>query len=436
VDPSDLVNPDVLDADGLIALPGLVDLHTHLRQPGNEAAETIASGTAAAARGGYTAVFAMANTDPVCDSAEAVRRLRALVGGDKESLGDSCRHSARSRRIHLTDVDNNQWFYAKSADPSTPSQSAEVLPVGAITVGLEGSQVADMEGMHAAGVTYFSDDGKCVMNASIMREALIRARALSAVVAQHSQDSHLAGGFACLPSPRACLDAHSPGPEDWPTVAESVIVARDVQLAIDTGAHLHVCHVSTAESVEIIAWAKARGVRVTAEVTGHHLLLGSALLDTRDTTYKVNPPLRDAENVEAVRAGLASGIIDAVATDHAPHTPADKAKDFPLAKPGMLGLETVLGVVIEVMVSTGRLDWASVADRMSHTPARIGGVAERHGRPLRVGEPANFVLLDPTRRTVIDRDTSSSRSRNNPYHGLDLPDPVVGTWWNGRRTFG
>ena len=425
-DPSDLTRPRVIDASGLIALPGLVDLHTHLRESGTSSAdgsssrgvgatdddscgghggqrvaETIATGTAAAARGGFTAVFAMANTDPVTDDAV---RVRALLRRSRDA-------------------------------------SADVIPVGAITRGLKGVEPADIDGMHAEGVTYFSDDGRCVMDAGLMREALMRIGRFGGVAAQHAQDHSLAGDRACFPDD-SCSVPDSPVPETWrdsatcwPRVAESVIVARDAQLALDTGTHVHICHVSTAESVEVLRWAKSRGIPITAEVTPHHLLLGSDLLASADTRYKVNPPLRGLEDREAVRLALADGTIDVVATDHAPHFPTDKDKPFPDAKPGMIGLEYALGVVIEILVTTGLLDWRGVADRMSVVPARIGGISARQGRPLEIGEPATLTLIDPARHGIVNKDDSLSLGRNNPYAGMDLPDPVLLTLWSGRITY-
>jgi len=397
-DPASLTRPRVIDASGLVALPGLVDLHTHLREPAPVPAETLATGTAAAARGGFTAVFAMANTDPVTDTAERVRDLR-------------------NRAAEL---------------------SAEVIPVGAITRGLGGAELAEIEQMHAEGVTYFSDDGHCVMDASAMRQALRRVGAFSGVVAQHSQDHTLAGSLSCRPDgPRRTRGPEpvTPDPTCWPRSAEAVIVARDVQLALDTGAHVHVCHISTAEAVDVVRWAKSQSIPVTAEVTPHHLLLGCDLLDSDDTRFKVNPPLRALEDREAVRQALADGTIDLVATDHAPHLPSDKDKPFPQAKPGMVGLEWALGVVIETMVNSGLLDFSGVADRLSHAPARIGQISTHQGRPLQVGEPANLTLIDPARRAIVDKEDSLSLGRNNPYHGLDLPNPVLATWWSGRMTY-
>ncbi len=381
------------DADGLVALPGLVDLHTHLREPGREDAETVASGTQAAARGGYTAVFAMANTDPVTDTGQAAEHVLALGRRDGR---------------------------------------AQVVPIGAISKGLAGVELAELGSMNQrAGVTVFSDDGMCVMNAGLMRRALEYVTAFDGVIAQHAQDTNLAGPSACCHESEISGRLGLPG---WPAAAESVIIARDVQLAKVTGSRLHVCHVSTAESVDVIRWAKAQGIRVTAEVTPHHLYLTTREVESYDPTYKVNPPLRTDEHVEAVREGLADGTIDIVATDHAPHASQDKDDHaFGDARPGMLGLEQALAVVMET--SLERLGWQGIADRMSIAPARIGGISDVQGRPLAVGAPATLTLVDPAARAVVDRARSASTSRNNPYHGRELPDPVVATIWAGQVTY-
>jgi dihydroorotase len=383
---------EIVDGTGLVALPGLVDLHTHLREPGREDAETVESGTRAAALGGFTAVHAMANTDPVADTAGVVEQV---------------------------------WRLGREAG------YCDVRPVGAVTVGLAGERLAELGAMadSAAKVRVFSDDGKCVSDAVLMRRALEYVKAFDGVVAQHAQE------------PRLTEDAQMNegelsgrlGLTGWPAVAEEAIIARDVLLAEHVGSRLHVCHVSTAGSVEIVRWAKARGVSVTAEACPHHLLLTDDLAATYDPIYKVNPPLRSATDVEALRAGLADGTIDIVATDHAPHPHEDKDCEWAAAAFGMLGLETALSIVQRTMVDPGLLDWAGVAERMSHAPARIGRVADQ-GRPLVEGEPANVVLYDPSVTRVVDPSESASLSRNTPYRGMELPGRVVATFLRGRPT--
>ncbi len=388
------VGVERFDADGLLALPGLVDLHTHLRQPGREDAETVDSGTAAAARGGFTCVHAMANTTPVTDTAEAAEYVAGL--GEREG-------------------------------------HCEVRVVGAITKGLDGEELAELGLMANSGahVRVFSDDGRCVSDSQLMRRALSYVRTFDGVIAQHSQDTQLADSHACCHESEWSGRLGLPG---WPSQAESVIVARDVQLAELTDSRVHVCHVSTAESVDIVRWAKKRGIKVTAEATPHHLLLDTPLVAGYDTTFKVNPPLRTSEHLEAVREALADGTIDIVGTDHAPHARQDKDHPFDVALPGMIGLEQALAVVMEVMVNTGRMDWPTLVERMVTAPARIGQVSTQ-ARPLTPGEPANLVLVDPSARAVVDRDASRSRARNNPYHGRELPDPVVATFWKGAATY-
>ena len=383
-----------LDADGLVALPGLVDLHTHLREPGREDAETVESGTMAAARGGFTAVLAMANTDPVTDTAEAAVHVA--------SLGARTGH-------------------------------AEVVPVGAVSKGLAGAELAELGLMarSSAGVRMFSDDGRCVADARLMRRALEYVRAFDGVIAQHAQDPQLAGPGACCHEGEISGKLGLPG---WPAAAEAGVVARDVQIAELTRSRLHICHVSCAETVDVIRWAKQRGINVTAEVAPHHLMLTTSEVAGYDPTYKVNPPLRPDEHVEAVREALADGTIDAVATDHAPHARHDKEHAFAEAAFGMLGLETALAVVLETMINPARLSWSELAKRMSIMPAHIARLADQ-GRALVVGEPANLVLVDPAARAIVDRDASTSLSRNNPWHGRELPDPVVATIWAGRITY-
>ena len=391
---ADLGGARVIEAESLLALPGLVDLHTHLREPGREDSETVDTGTRAAAAGGFTAVHAMANTDPVADTAGVVEQVWRL--------GAEAGH-------------------------------CDVHPVGAVTVGLDGQRLAELGAMadSAARVRVFSDDGRCVHDALLMRRALEYVKAFDGVIAQHAQE------------PRLTEDAQmnegtmsgALGLRGWPAVAEEAIIARDVLLTEHVGSRLHVCHVSTAGSVDLIRWAKARGIDVTAEVTPHHLLLTDELVATYDPVYKVNPPLRTADDVRALREGLADGTIDVVATDHAPHPAEGKDCEWAAAAMGMTGLETALSVVVEAMVETGLLDWAGVVERMSATPARIGRLAAQ-GRPLAVGEPANLTLVDPVARTTVSAATMLSRSRNTPFAGLDLPVRVHATFLRGRQTYG
>jgi dihydroorotase len=388
-----LSGDETVDCGGLVLLPGLVDLHAHLREPGREDAETVASGSAAAALGGYTAVHAMANTTPVVDTAEiaeAVQRLGRLAG--------------------LVDV----------------------RPVGAVSKGLDGRELAEIASMArcTAGVRVFSDDGRCVHDSRLMRRALEYLKPFDAVLAQHAQDPRLADSTACAHEGEVSGRLGLPG---WPAVAEESIVARDMMLAEYTGARVHVCHVSTAGTVDVIRWAKARGIGVTAEVTPHHVMLCADLLDSYDPVFKVNPPLRPADDVAALREALADGTIDAVATDHAPHPPHEKDHAFADAAFGMLGLQTALGVVAEAMVATGLLDWAALADRMSVRPAAIGRLSA-HGRPIEAGEPANLTLIDPDGSFVVDPDALASKSRNTPFARRTLPAAVVATFLRGRQT--
>ena len=389
----DSTGAEVVDADGLVALPGLVDLHTHLREPGREDAETVVTGSRAAAVGGFTAVLAMANTSPVTDTAEAAERVHDL--GVAAGLVD-------------------------------------VHPVGAVTKGLAGEELAELGLMHRsrARVRVFSDDGKCVADPRVMRRALEYVKAFGGVISQHSQDPSLAGPTSCCHEGELSGRLGLPG---WPGVAEEVIVARDVMLARHTGSRVHVAHASTAGTVEVLRWAKSQGIQVTAEVTPHHLLLTTDLLAGYDPTFKVNPPLRPQEDVEALRDALADGTIDAVATDHAPHARHDKEHAFVDAAFGMLGLETALSVVAQVMVESGQMSWTDVARVMSTTPAAIAGL-ERQGRGLEVGSPANIVLVDPSADLTVDRDASVSLSRNNPWHGRTFGAAVRATFLRGRAT--
>jgi dihydroorotase len=307
----------------------------------------------------------------------------------------------------------------------------DVRPVGAVTVGLAGERLAELGAMadSAARVRVFSDDGKCVSDAVLMRRALEYVKAFGGVVAQHAQEPRLTEGAQMNEGELSGVL----GLQGWPAVAEEAVIARDVLLAAHVGSRLHVCHVSTAGSVEILRWAKSKGWNVTAEVTPHHLLLTDELATTYDPLYKVNPPLRTADDIAALREGLADGTIDAVATDHAPHTHEDKDCEWDAAAMGMLGLETALSVVQAAMVETGLLDWAGVADRMSTRPARIG-LVDDHGLSIEEAAPANLVLLDPSVRRQIDPFALASRSRNTPYAGRTLPGAVVATFLRGRPT--
>jgi dihydroorotase len=381
-----------VDAGGLILLPGLVDLHTHLREPGREDAETVRTGTMAAARGGFTAVHAMANTHPVADTAGVVEQV---------------------------------WRLGREAG------FADVLPVGAVTVGLEGKALAELGAMadSAAAVRVFSDDGKCVSDALLMRRALEYVKAFDGVVAQHAQEPRLTEGAQMN---EGVVSARL-GLAGWPAVAEEAIIARDVLLAEHVGSRLHVCHLSTEGSVDIIRWAKSRGINVTAEVTPHHLVLTDELAATYAPVYKVNPPLRTADDVEAVRAGLADGTIDIVATDHAPHPTEDKDCEWAAAAMGMLGLETALSVVIETMVDSGRLTWRQVAERMSVNPARIGRV-DTHGHEIAVGSPANLAIIAAEDNWFVDPLALASRSRNTPYAAREMRGRVVATFLRGHAT--
>jgi len=381
-----------VDATGLIALPGLVDLHTHLREPGREDAETVLTGTQAAARGGFTCVHAMANTDPVADTAGVVEQVWRL--------GREHGH-------------------------------CDVQPVGAVTVGLDGTQLAELGAMaeSVAKVRMFSDDGKCVSDAVLMRRALEYVKAFGGVIAQHAQEPRLTRGAQMNEGELSGIL----GLTGWPAVAEEAIVARDVLLSAHVGSRLHVCHVSTRGSVEILRWAKSKGWDVTAEVTPHHLLLTDELVRSYDPIFKVNPPLRSSDDVAAVREGLADGTIDCVATDHAPHPMEDKECEWSAAAFGMLGLETALSVVQLAMVDSAMLSWSDVARVMSTVPAAIGRV-EAHGRPLAVGEPANVVLYDSGASRQWRSDDTASLSRNTPYAGRELPGRVVATFLRGRPT--
>jgi dihydroorotase len=383
---------EVLDAAGGVLLPGFVDLHTHLREPGGEESETVETGSRAAARGGYTAVFAMPNTDPVADTAVVVEHVRRL--GEEAGLVD-------------------------------------VHPVGAVTVGLEGVKMAELGTMarSRARVRMFSDDGHCVHDPVVMRRALEYASALDVVIAQHAEDHRLTVGAQAHEG----VVASRLGLAGWPATAEETIVARDCALAREAGAKLHVCHVSSARTLDVLRAAKAQGVRVTAEVTPHHLLLTDAALSGYDPVHKVNPPLRTGEDTKAMRAALAEGVIDVVGTDHAPHAAQYKDTEWAAARPGMPGLETALSVVVLAMVEPGLLDWRGVARVLSERPAEIAGLPDQ-GRPIAVGEPATFALVDPDDVWTVRGAALASRASTTPFEGMRLPATVAATVLRGRLT--
>jgi dihydroorotase len=382
-----------VDLAGSIALPGLVDLHTHLREPGKEDAETVLSGSMAAAKGGFVAISAMANTSPVADTAGVVEQVFALG----QSAG-----------------------------------FVDVFPIGAVTQGLKGENLAEIGAMadSRARVRVFSDDGSCVFDPLVMRRALEYVKKFDGVIAQHAQDPRLTQGSQMNEGEISSRL----GLKGWPAVAEEAIIARDVLLADHVQSRLHICHLTTAGGVEIIRWAKARGISVTAEVTPHHLLLTDESALSYDPIFKVNPPLRTQKDVEALREGLADGTIDIVATDHAPHPAETKECEWQEAAFGMLGLESALSIINQTMVETGLLNWESLADRMSYAPAKIARYNE-HGKALTVGAIANITLINPDQTYRVDRDLVASRSRNTPFHGMDLQGAVTATFYRGFPTF-
>jgi len=377
-----------IDASGLMAISGLVDLHTHLRQPGFEASETVLTGSKSAAAGGFTAVHAMANTNPVADSAGVVEQVRQL---------------------------------------GLDAGYVDVNPVGAVSAGLAGEQLSEMAAManSKAQVRVFSDDGKCVDDPILMRRALEYVKAFDGVVAQHAQEPRLTVGAQMHEG----LVSAELGLAGWPAVAEEAIIARDVLLAEQVGGRVHICHVSTSGSVDLIRWAKARGINVTAEVTPHHLLLTDELVRGYDSVYKVNPPLRTAADVEAVRAGLVDGTIDIIATDHAPHPESAKDCEWDQAAFGMLGLETAASIAQQVLIESGQSDWRRFQSVLSSAPARIGRLTQQ-GQPIAKGSVANITLIDPLAKRAITPNRSS-KSSNQPFAGLTLPGAVKHVLYRG-----
>ena len=382
----------VIDAAGLIALTGLVDLHTHLREPGFEQSETVLTGTRAAAAGGFTSVFAMANTMPVQDTAGVVEQVQAL--------GDAAGY-------------------------------ATVRPIGAVTEDLAGEKLSEIGAMaqSRAQVRVFSDDGKCVHDPLLMRRALEYVKTFGGVIAQHAQDPRLTEGSQMN---EGALSSEL-GLKGWPAVAEESIIARDVLLAEHTGSRLHICHLSTAGSVEVVRWAKARGVQVTAEVTPHHLILTEELVRSYDARYKVNPPLRRAEDVQALRQAVADGIIDIIATDHAPHPIEAKECEWDAAAFGMVGLESALPIALLTLIGEGHISWAELEQLLSQRPAAIGGLLD-HPATLDAGEAADLVLVDPAGSSTFDIARLQGMSENSPYLGMELPGRIVHTVRRGYLT--
>jgi dihydroorotase len=383
----------VVNGNGTVCLQGLVDLHTHLREPGKEDSETVASGSLAAAKGGFTAVSAMANTSPVADTAGVVEQVYRL--------GQEC-------------------------------GLADVYPIGAVTKGLAGKELAELGAMadSVAQVRVFSDDGNCVSDALVMRRALEYIKKFNGVIAQHAQDPTLTADAQMNEG----LISSQLGLKGWPAVAEEAIIARDVLLADHVQSRLHVCHLTTAGGVEIIRWAKARGINVTAEVTPHHLILTDELAKSYDPVYKVNPPLRTEKDVMALREGLADGTIDIVATDHAPHPAESKECEWQYAAFGMLGLETALSIVWQTMIESKLMSIETLQVRMSSKPAEIGGY-HKQGQPLVKGAPANLTLFAPGKAWKVDRDLVASKSKNTPFHGMQFGGSVVATYFEGKESW-
>jgi dihydroorotase len=382
-----------IDAAGKLLIPGLVDLHTHLREPGREDSETVKTGSESAVAGGYTAISAMANTNPVADTAGVVEQIYRL--GKDTNL-------------------------------------CEVNPIGAVTKGLKGEQLAEIGAMadSIARVRIFSDDGNCVSDPLIMRRALEYVKTFNGIIAQHAQEPRLTVNAQMN---EGSVSAKI-GLTGWPAIAEEAIIARDILLTEHVQSRLHICHVTTAGGVELIRWAKARGIAVTAEVTPHHLLLTDDLVENYDPIYKVNPPLRTEKDVMALREGLAEGVIDIVATDHAPHPSEDKDCEWQAAAFGMVGLETALSVVIKTMIESKLMSWPDLVNRMSTRPAEIAGY-KNQGKQIAEGIEANLVILDPALSWTVNRNELRSKSKNTPFNMMSLPGVITDVFYAGKQVF-
>lgn len=381
---------EVIDAQGAVLAPGFVDMHVHLREPGREDEETVETGTTGAALGGFTALCSMPNTDPVCDNAAVAEMI-----------------AAQARLFGR----------------------AHVVPAGSLTKGLEGkvlSPIGEMVRSNAA-VKMFTDDGKGLQDARLLRRAMEYIKGFDAICAEHCEDASLAQDGQMNEGEISDLL----GLKGIPAEAEEVALARDLALAKLTGVRFHALHISTAGSANLIRRAKAEGVRVTAEVTPHHLSLTDSELMTFDTNFKVNPPLRSAADIEALRLAIADGTIDAIATDHAPHSPEEKESEFELAPPGMLGLETALAVCITELVDTGAITLLDLVTLMSVSPSRILRL-DRHGGPIIAGAPANLVVFDPTKKWTVEPFAFASPSHNSPWDGKQLRGKVLHTVFEGR----